>query len=73
MLDSCTCQRVERDVILTGVVGVRVAINERESVTCIDEHYFKKLLATQAVKQEVSLLFIFLEISNDSYVYVFLL
>eukprot|EP00111_Clytia_hemisphaerica_P013144 TCONS_00038582-protein len=54
MLDSYTCQKVECDVILTGVVGVRVAINERESVTCIDEHYFKKLLAKQAVTKVYS-------------------
>ena len=40
LLESCLAQPTENH-ILTGIVGVKIAVNERESVVCTDPYYFK--------------------------------
>ena len=40
LTESCLAQPTQHS-ILTGIVGVKIAVNERESVVCTDPYYFK--------------------------------
>lgn len=42
MLNSCACYPTA-ELTLTGIVGVKIAINKVESVKCTDAHFFRKV------------------------------
>ena len=46
LLESCQLQPTQNSV-LTGIVGVKISVNEKESVVCTDPYYFKKNCITE--------------------------